>query len=79
MHAARCADVASARAGAEKALSQLRASTASLQRATQSAQGAKRVLDGAFEELRRLCAAPPSGTAALGSADDGQDAQPDAS
>ena len=42
--------------GAEKALSQLRASTASLQRATQSAQGAKRAVDAAFDELRKLVA-----------------------
>ena len=39
---------------------QLRASTASLQRATQAAQGAKRSVDAAFEELRKLVA-PPEG------------------
>ena len=49
--------------GAEKALSQLRASTASLQRATQAAQGAKRAVDAAFDELRKLVA-PPEGEAA---------------
>ena len=49
--------------GAEKALSQLRASTASLQRATQAAQGAKRSVDAGFDELRKLVA-PPEGEAA---------------
>ena len=63
MHAARRADAARARVGAEKALSQLRASTASLQRATQAAQGAKRAVDAAFDELRKLVA-PPEGEAA---------------
>ena len=66
MHAARCADVASARAGAEKALSQLRASTASLQRATQAAQGAKRAVDAAFDELRKLVAPPGGGAGGRG-------------
>jgi hypothetical protein len=60
---------------AEKALSQLRSTTASLQRATQHAQGAKRVLDGAFAELRRLIAAPPTGSAG-GAADGAEGAQP---
>jgi hypothetical protein len=53
----------SVRVRAEKALSQLRASTASLQRATQAAQGAKRAVDAAFDELRKLVA-PPEGEAA---------------
>jgi hypothetical protein len=57
---------------AEKSLSQLRATTASLQRATQHAQGAKRVLDGAFAELRRLVAEPPTGSGVdAGAAADG--------